>query len=321
MYHKFRLISNCLNRKLLSLNFDIIIEMFQQFFSIFHCSSLREPSHWLSKVNKAGEIFHLELEHAGQSQIIPSSDKECFCSCSDCATDDTGYGTDSDLNSSLRKQDPALKLNHSDFSDIDDVLKGSCFDVLKSSSFDINGKAIQRVEEDIDSLFQGVTISQEKCDITDLEVDIPFDIDNCFSEGEFKIDSCFNSDYAEIKDLDCNGNRKKTVKYKDFLEYSNIKENMTTKNCECETKMNSKQHCVQVDIKLRQQRHHVPDVLSTVQLCEQILGIVPGHYGSSQSANNSHRRKDRRVKIRGIVPTGVAAKYTEIRVGKDLLQI
>ncbi|XP_053400614.1 protein inturned-like [Mercenaria mercenaria] len=286
--------------------------------AILYNSSLREPSHWLSKVSKAGEIFHLEIEDASDSHDFPSSNKECFCC--DCATDDTGYGTDTDLNSSLIQRDNGLKFNQADFNDIDEVLKGSSFDISKSYTFDTNGKEIQKLEEDIDSLFQGVNVNQKKCDIDDLEVDIPFDIDNCFSEGEFKIDS-FSSEYAEIADIESKENSKDSVKHKEFLEYTEIRKTSRTKLCECGKKMNaSGRHCVQVDIKLKP-NGHIENESTTVQLCEQILGIVPGHYGSSQSGNNSHRRKDRRVKIRGLVPTGVAAKCTQVRVGDNLMCI
>ena len=278
-------------------------------------SSLHKPSHWLSRVDKTGEIFHLELENSTDSSDNVFNDKECFCS--DCATDDTGYGTDTDLNLSLRYRNNAVKLHQADFNDISDVLKGSTFDipVSKNNLFDSSGKDIQKLEEDIDSLFQGVDVTQNKCDVDDLSVDIPFNIDSCFSE-EFQIDSdCLSSEYAEIIDFD-NERVKESVKKKQFSEYNKVKETSKAKHCECEARMNSgTRHCVQVDIKLKTHTH-IEDGLTTVQLCEQILGIVPGHYGSSQSGNNSHRRKDRRVKIRGLIPSGVAAKYTQVRVGK-----
>jgi hypothetical protein len=222
---------------------------------------------------------------------------------------------------SLRYRNNAVKLNQPDFNDVTDVLKGSSFDIpiSKNSSFDISGKDIQKVEEDIDSLFQGVDATRNKRDFDDLDVDIPFDIDSCFSEGELKIDrDCLSSEYSEIIDFDYKEKSKEPVKSKQFLEYSKAKETSRRKQCECEAKMNvGTRHCVQVDVKLRTNKQ-IEEDLTTVQLCEQILGIVPGHYGSSQSATNGHRRKDRRVKIRGLVPSGVAAKYTQIRVGKRL---
>ncbi|XP_060591133.1 protein inturned-like [Ruditapes philippinarum] len=290
--------------------------------AILYNSSLHKPSHWLSRVDKAGRIFHLELENSTDSSDSISVDKECFCS--DCATDDTGYGTDTDLNLSLRYRNNALKLNQPDFNDVTDVLKGSSFDIpiSKNSSFDISGKDIQKVEEDIDSLFQGVDATRNKRDFDDLDVDIPFDIDSCFSEGELKIDrDCLSSEYAEIIDFDYKEKSKEPVKSKQYLEYSKVKETTRGKQCECEAKMNiGTRHCVQVDVKLRTNKQ-IEEDLTTVQLCEQILGIVPGHYGSSQSGTNGHRRKDRRVKIRGLVPSGVAAKYTQIRVGDSLICI
>ncbi|KAL4230019.1 hypothetical protein ACF0H5_010406 [Mactra antiquata] len=111
-----------------------------------------------------------------------------------------------------------------------------------------------------------------------------------------------------------------SVKHKDFLEYSKIAETMATKKCECESKRNSS-HYIEVVMKLRHRKDEALRDLTTVELCEKVLGIIPGHYGSSQSSNQSHRRKDRRVKIRGLCTNGVAAKYPDIRVGDCLSSI
>lgn len=290
-------------------------ESFIDFVSFVYCSSLRESSHWLSKVNKKGEIFRLELESTNSPEA-GLNEKDCFCSCSDWATDDTGYGTDTDVNAAVRKRESSATSRQAEFNDIDDVLKGSCFDVLKNNSFDIDDIEIQKAEENIDSLFQGVNVGCRENELSELDVSIPSDINSCFSREEFMLDNCFN-DYAEILDIKSDVSSKKTGKHKDFLEYSKIEETMASKKCECESKRNSN-HYFEINMKLRPRNGVTLKELTTVELCEIVLGIIPGHYGSSQSANQSHRRKDRRVKIRGLSPNGVAAKYPDIRVGKLL---
>ncbi|XP_052792389.1 protein inturned-like isoform X1 [Mya arenaria] len=285
--------------------------------TILNHSCLKEPSLWLSKVNQNGEIFELQLEQEANSSTLiglASVQKDCLCSCSDCATDDTGYGTDTDLYSSLRKNDFRTKDPLNDFNDVDDILNSSfasCFDDKTSQDF-------QRVEGDIDSLFQSQidypSVSHsEDITVPDLSEDFTLNIDNFF-----KTDS-FDKMYTDVSVK--NKSEQTKEKHNTFLELSSLSQNMSdSKKCECEKRNSTSKHNVEITVKLKP-KILPEDKLSTVELCEFILGIVPGHYGSSQTPNSNGRKKDRRVKIRGLIPTGPASKYAEIRVGDCLLSI
>lgn len=300
-----------LSRTLASPDFDGVS-------AILYNSGLREPSHWLSKVNKKGEIFQLELETFTSSDA--KTDKDCNCSCSDCATDDTGYGTDPDVYSSLKQNDRVWKSKLSDFDDIDHVLEGSCFELLTKNVKASEKKDINTIEENIDTLFQSVSVGKDKSDTVDgIDLNIPFDVGECFAKEEFLIDSLLD---IEIPNMD-QGTHRKTRKHKkeEYLDYTTIKETTSIKNYECKVKNgNAVKDLVEVTLELHPLSNTQND-MTTVHLCEQILGIVPGHYGSSHSTSSSHRRKDRRVKVRGLVPTGAAAKVSEIKVGDCLLSV
>lgn len=247
-----------------------------------------------------------------------NTDKECLCFCSDCATDDTGYGTDNELQFGVRKNELRVQDPLNEFSDFEEVLNSSSVSSLyEKEKLDVVKSNFKKVEEDIDSLFQGENIRQESIDFDfpELNCDIPTQVDSYF------IDEPLDDGYAVLKDI--------TRNFSDFgrqnssRDFAHLPSNMSgPKQCECEKKNSTTKHTVEVTVRLKPQR--IPEgKVTTVELCEHLLGVVPGHFGSSQSANQNggQRKKDRRVKIRGLVPTGLAAKYAEIKAGKYVVTL
>lgn len=258
-------------------------------------------------------MFELQLDDPSEPPQSSLNEKECVCSCSDCATDDTGYGTDTDLHTSFNNLDLKHRDPLDDFCNVNDVLNSSfasCLDDRISHDF-------VKAEEDIDSLFQFKEETNDNKFITDFDMpdftnDLTLDIGNYFATETLNFETRATDTTRKVA-------KEKSGGYTRFPSI-NMSE---TKKCECDKKNSPSKHSIEVNVKLRHQQ--LPDgKLSAVDLCELILGIVPGHYGSSQSSSSSSsssRRKDRRVKIRGLVPTGLAAKYSEIKVGRCFSQI
>jgi len=273
---------------------------------LFTSSGLRESSQWLSKVNRKGEIFELQTDqYPGPPSQYQPSEKECMCFCSDCATDDTGYGTDTELYLSLQKN--RLKDALNDFSDVDEVLNSSCVSSLdEREKVGAWKKSFRKVEEDIDSLFQSDNFSREHIDLDfpDLQCDIPTSVDCFFDPTEF------DDGYSVLGAVSENFDQGKSRQVIPHLP------ERTMKKCDCETQNSVTKNTSEITMRL--QPHRPPEgKLSTVELCEYLLGIVPGHFGSSQSVNHGgQRKKDRKVKIRALLPSGPATKYPEIKVGK-----
>lgn len=267
-------------------------------------------------MNSRGEIFELQTDQfPGPPRNTAVSEKECVCVCSDCATDDTGYGTDTELHLSSRKIDGRVRDTLKDFSDVDEVLNSSCV-----SSFDETDRPdywksnYKRVEEDIDSLFQSENLSYEQVDLDfpslNCDISVPSAVDSCF------VDDDFDDGYAVLKDVrrDCSFSSDGSKSLSDSPRL--LGKSYRMKKCDCESKNLLTKQTIELTVRLKPQKQAELKV-STVDLCEHLLGIVPGHYGSSQSAiqNGGQRKKDRRVKVRGLVPTGVVSKHSEVRVG------
>lgn len=53
-------------------------------------------------------------------------------------------------------------------------------------------------------------------------------------------------------------------------------------------------------------------------LCETVLGIIPGHFNSSQndSLQNGGPVKDSRIMVQGLVPEGEALKSGQVKIGR-----
>ena len=270
-------------------------------------SGLRESAHWLSKVNEKGEIFELEVEPLYDT----SGDKDCLCTCSDCATDDTGYGTDSDV--TLNRLDD----NADDFDEESDLFKTEINDFVASRSCSAD---IQSIEENIDSLFTSVN-SKSQLDILKTEsLDLSSNISDLFVDltglNDVRTISCGRK---ELKTMTNPESSSKVVRNRS----SKIPDESTGKrlndtNCSCSSKetigVEGSTVGIEKTITLRLKYQCSDVATNTVELCEQLLGIVPGHFSSTNEIRT--RRRDKRIKIRGLVPTGVSAKQSEIKVGK-----
>ena len=274
-------------------------------------SGLRESGHWLSKVNEKGEIFELEVEPLQDT----SGEKDCLCTCSDCATDDTGYGTDSEVTLNRLNDDA-----DDDFDEESELLNKEIDDYVAVNSSAVD---IQSIEENIDSLFTSVnstsqfdTLKTDSLDLTgnisDLFVDLP------------EINAVHSNLCAEITDkknktMTNPESVSKSVKNRrSKLPDESAGKRLNDTNCSCSSKEtvgvegNTGGSERTVILRLKYQNSDV--ATNTVELCEQLLGIVPGHFSSTNEIRG--RRRDKRIKIRGLVPTGVSAKQSEIKVGE-----
>lgn len=290
-------------------------------------SSLTEPSFWQSKVNKNGEIFYLELADSTETPVAASLGKDCLCCCSDCATDDTGYGTDTDLYASFRKLDEDLHSKQIDSvltecSDLDDALQCGNFSESFNSATNYVSD-ISKAEGDIDNLFRTVHVSRElDMPVTD-NTPLPTNINDYFSQNNHNSSPVHHSLHSvppKVNEHVRQSRKPARPKHPPRGYTASVKKG--TPICECADKVekdSKHEFSVAVDLSSHEQ---VPETLRTVELCELVLGIVPGHFGSNQSNSSlGHRRRDRRVKVRAILPTGVTAKHTNILAGDCLVSI
>ena len=297
---------------------------------MFSFSSLRESSQWVSKTNNRGEIFLLELQDFKESPEQTTTDKECLCTCSDWATDDTGYGTDTDLYSSFRRGDDESLCQStkilSEFSEISDVITNSTNVVARNTDCQVieGGNNFTQAEEDIDSLFRNVSVVSDSTGVnSETDILVPNDL---FSTdiSQLFIGSSKGPDFTKadktsvVSVMSEPDNLLNTSLNEEIPHFSrSVRKNKSSNKCDCALKhKESLKSDYVVSVKLRPEQRIV-NGMSTVELCEYVLGFVPGHYGSAnQGSNHSHRRRDRRIKVRGILPNGVAAKWPNIHVGE-----
>ena len=287
---------------------------------------MRESSEWLSKVNKKGEIFELEVEPVHDT----SFDKEGICTCSDCATDDTGYGTDTDNGYNFRRLDVDVQDNchkvTSEFDVIDQLLGIGTAGLGDSGSGSLSGD-FRNIEENIDSLFT-TACAGSNSEIETLKseaFDIPDNIEDLFADGfsDLKtLKSKSKCDKSKKSATMTNPDSSSRVVRKDISKHSreSVASKLNESNCSCSSKgslrgnetLYGAEKCVV--LRLNYLTGDIP--CNTIELCEQFLGIIPGHFSSSSGSTGWNRKRDRRVKIRGLVPTGIAAKYQDVKVGR-----
>ncbi|XP_052281531.1 protein inturned-like [Dreissena polymorpha] len=276
---------------------------------ILNKSILKDPSKWLTKVNKNGEIFELHLENSVElfTQPLPS---EKVSLCSDCGTDDTGYGTDNEAHSVLNTGDLIPPNELAEFAD--------CFVNYTSSSHcatqqktQLNQQAaFRQFEEDIDILFQSKRNPRDESNEFDVAHDLT-DINSYFTEEDNRH---LGFDSHKIQYFSQNETfQTLTLQPTDMLSLVNDNDNRSEQHRGCLPK-----NRLEVVVKLKPKKLQ-NETNSTVELCEYILGFVPGHTGTS--TNVRQRKKDKMVKIRSILPNGVCARYSSIKVGDCLLSI
>ena len=272
-------------------------------------------------MNEKGEIFELELEPVQDIAI----DKEGVCICSDCATDDTGYGTDTDVFNNFSKLDDDTIENYCDkapdFDIIDDLLNVGTVNIEETNIVGLSTD-IRNIEEDIDHLFACVNVdSNSEFDTLKTEsCNLPSNIEDLFADGfdELKAEktkSKCNKKATAMTNPDSNTQVVRHGISKHSRESATNKLNDST--CSCSSKESSREGDVLFGVEklvvLRLKYLSGDIACNTIELCEQLLGVIPGHFSSSNGSKS--RKRDRRVKIRGLVPTGISAKHHDIKVG------
>lgn len=288
------------------------------YFDLIFFSGLRETAQWLSKVNEKGEIFELKVEPVHDT----AGDKECLCTCSDCATDDTGYGTDPDVVNNFSKLDDDEFPEKDIICGVDGI--GDLLKVGKTDSVELDCASVnlQSIEEDIDSLFASVSSKSQFDTLRSESFDLGCNIEELFVGGFSGMNNVPTDSTAKKKSLTMtNPESSSKVVRNDTtskLHHELLTAKLSDSNCSCNLKetgglegslLSTEKTFV---LKLKYRSSDV--ATSTVELCEQLLGIVPGHFSST--SENRNRRRDKRIKIRGLIPTGVSAKQPEIKLGK-----
>ena len=267
-------------------------------------------------MNEKGEIFELEVEPLHDT----AADKDCLCTCSDCATDDTGYGTDSDgINNRLDDDDDFHETNTVlDFDVENDLFKteNTDFVAVGNASADI-----QSIEGDIDSLFSSVNSKLQFDTLKTDSLDLTSSIGDLFVDfaGLINDVSTVSLSKKKSKTMTNPESSSKVVRNSSSkLHSESAGKRLNDSNCSCSSKesvgVEGSTLGNEKTVTLRLKYKSSDVATNTVELCEQLLGIVPGHYSSTNG--NRNRRRDKRIKVRGLVPTGVSAKRPEINVGK-----
>ena len=276
-------------------------------------------------MNDKGEIFELQVEPLHDGAL----DKEGLCTCSDCATDDTGYGTDNDNINNLSRLDDDEQGGDitTDITSDTDGLN----DLLDVGTVDLNGESgysstnIGVVEGDIDSLFTSVNSVHSVLEIDSLKpesFDLPANIEDIFANGFDGSDIVSAKSKYEKKSVTMTNpdSSSKVVRRKDLPKATKETDSKTLNdsNCSCNWKESNREggslFGVEKTVVLRLKYLTSDVACGTTELCEQLLGITPGHFSSV--GGNKSRKKDKRVKIRGLIPTGVSVKQHEIKAGK-----
>lgn len=276
-------------------------------------------------MNDKGEIFELQVEPLHDSAL----DKEGLCTCSDCATDDTGYGTDNDnINNLSRLEDNEQE---------GDITAGITTDadglnnLLDVGTINFRGESdIGVVEGDIDSLFTSVNSVHSLSEIDSLKPEtfnLPNNLEDIFANGFDESNVVSTKSKYEKKSVTMTNpdSSSKVVRRKDLPKATKETDSKTLNdsNCSCNSKESNREgdslFGVEKTVVLRLKYLTSDVACGTTELCEQLLGITPGHFSSV--GGNKSRRKDKRVKVRGLVPTGVSAKQHEIKAGDWLKSI
>lgn len=274
-------------------------------------------------MNDKGEIFELEVESVHDTAV----DKEGLCTCSDCATDDTGYGTDNDNTNNFSRLDEDVHENDDialDFDGLNDLLNVGTANLGDESGY--ASADIRIIEGDIDSLFTSVNSKSEVDSLRADSFNLPSNIEDLFANDFDGLNAVTSESKYEKKSVTMtNPDSSSKVVRKDLSKHSkeSVSKRLTESNCSCNSKESKTEEeglvGVEKTVVLRL-KYLTSDVASsTVELCEQLLGIVPGHFSSTNG--NKSRKRDKQVKIRGLVPTGVSAKQREIKVGDWLKSI
>ncbi|KAK3600009.1 hypothetical protein CHS0354_012670 [Potamilus streckersoni] len=290
--------------------------------AIFRNSGLRESSPWSTKVNERGQIFYLEIEeniHDVSQDSISHLEKDCFCTCSDCATDDTGYSTDSDQISTKKEEENTFHSQSpisikSDFVDCSKQIN----DLFNSAACDY-----KTIEECVDDLFRSNS-GRIELDVTDDINLIHNDISRIFRT---KLNQdCFNGLKRDVAEVSCDKSGERFSNSNKFRTQSSASIELEDRTkCKCDKRKERDTAEMEDErtfvMKLKSLRNK-GEGWSAVEMCEKILGVIPGYFHSNGFGSSRRgKRKDQRVRVRGLVPIGVAARQANVRVGDWLKSI
>ena len=287
----------------------------------------KKAAPWQQYIGEDGHVFYVELTRASQAQTVSAhkTDASSVCSlcstrsCHSCASEDTGYSSDTDalltLSKNRKSEQSVLDISHeslssshltkvADLEDDDDGVSVDLLDFERSSDQGARTK-FERQYDDGD-LCERLTL---ECNVGKSRV----------HHGRHRTLGCTRTSSL------CERHSHKLCAPENHSSNSEFtSEHHQTCTClgqsnlmsHSQSKRKLRDPCREVTLHLRPSGH-VWDGRSKISWLESVLGIVPGHADTGKTRGEKKDGADsEKVVIKGLAPDGAAIKSKELLIGK-----